>query len=60
MTTSPVAPIVTLTQALQSLTEAVEALSDSVPAHNRPAFDATLKRVRQARSEVQLWVEETR
>jgi hypothetical protein len=47
-----ITPFTTVAEALQQITEAIEALGADVPPHKRAAFEATTKRIRQARVEL--------
>lgn len=53
-------PFTTVSQALQAAFEALNALTDSVPAHKRPKFEETVKRVSRARVTIDTWVDEQR
>jgi hypothetical protein len=55
-----ITPIITVTSALQAVFECLDQLSPAVPAHKREAYAETLARVRRARVELHMWVEEQR
>jgi hypothetical protein len=55
-----ITPFTTVAEALQQIAEAIEALGTAVPPHKRTAFEATTKRIRQARVALLLWIDEQR